>query len=208
MKTRENFRYIVGIDEAGRGPLAGPVAVGAFCARADFCGFKNFSAGVKDSKQLSEKKREEWYAKMLCEKELGNFSFAVSFASSGMIDRRGLSFALKHAIALSLEKLACPPEHTLVLLDGGLYAPAEYIFQETIIKGDEKEPVVSLASIAAKVLRDRMMIRLAKQHPVYGFEKHKGYGTAAHYIAIARHGVLEKVHRKSFLAKFEVRSTQ
>ncbi len=199
MNISKSIRYIVGIDEAGRGPLAGPVAVGAFCVRADFLrDFKKFSTGVKDSKKLSEKKREEWFAKIQSEKKLGNFSFAVTFASNEMIDKRGLTFAIRYALASSLKKLSCPPPETLVLLDGGLRAPEEYIYQETIIKGDEKEPVISLASIAAKVLRDRKMVVLAKRHPQYGFEKHKGYGTVAHYEAIARFGILS-IHRKSFL---------
>lgn len=199
MKFQKNIRYIVGIDEAGRGPLAGHVAVGAFCVGAgadSIRNFKKFSAGVKDSKKLSEKKREEWLEKIHKEKK---FSFAVSFASAEMIDKHGIVFAIRHALALSLKKLKIASGNTLVLLDGGLRAPEEYVFQKTIIKGDEKEPVISFASIAAKVLRDRKMIALAKRYPQYGFEKHKGYGTAAHYEAIAKHGVLEKIHRKSFL---------
>ena len=198
MKLLKNIRYLVGIDEAGRGPLAGPVAVGAFFVRTDSRGFKKFSAGVKDSKKLSAKKREEWFAKMQNEKKSGNFSFAVSFGSAEMIDTRGINFAIRHALAQSLKKLGIPPEQTLVLLDGGLRAPEEYLFQKTIIKGDEKEPVISLASIAAKVSRDKKMTVFAMRYPEYGFEKHKGYGTAAHYEAIARHGVLD-IHRKSFL---------
>jgi ribonuclease HII len=133
------------------------------------------------------------------EKKQGNFVFAVSFGSAMMIDTRGITFAIRHALADSLKKLNRPPEQTLVLLDGGLRAPAEYAFQKTIVKGDEKEPVISLASIAAKVLRDKKLYALAKKYPEYGFEKHKGYGTSSHYAAIAKHGVLEKVHRKSFL---------
>lgn len=198
MKFPKNIEYVVGIDEAGRGPLAGPLALGAFCVRADSRAFRKFCVGVKDSKKLSERKREEWFIKIESEKKLGNISFAVAFASPEMIDKRGLTFSIRHALALSLKKLACPPNQTLVLLDGGLHAPEEYTYQETIIKGDEKEPVISFASIAAKVLRDRKMVALAKRHPQYGFEKHKGYGTAAHYEAIEKYGVLD-FHRKSFL---------
>jgi ribonuclease HII len=199
VRVSKNIRYIIGIDEAGRGPLAGPVAVGAFCVRTDFSReFKKFAAGVKDSKKLSEKKREEWFVKIESEQKRGNFSFAVTFSGNVMIDKRGLTFSIRHALAQSLKKLDLPPEQTLVLLDGGLRAPKEYIFQETIIKGDEKEPVISFASIAAKVLRDRKMVALAKFHPQYGFEKHKGYGTKDHYRAIVKHGVLG-IHRKSFL---------
>lgn len=197
MPPRKNFHFLVGVDEAGRGPLAGPVAVGAFCVRADNADFKEFSSGVKDSKQLSEKKREEWFLRMR-----GKFSFAVSFASARMIDKQGLSFAIRHALTSSLKKLSCPPEQTLVLLDGGLRAPAGYLFQETIIRGDETEPVISFASIAAKVSRDRIMNRMAQRYPAYGFDRHKGYGTAAHYEAISRYGILKNIHRQSFLKKF------
>ncbi len=198
MRFPKNIHYIIGIDEAGRGPLAGPVAVGAFCIRANNRHFQKWCAGVKDSKKLSEKKRELWFAKIQSEKKTGKIDFAVSFASSKMIDVKGLTFAIKHALAESLQKLACNPKETLVLLDGGLHAPKEYLFQQTIIKGDEKEPVISLASIAAKVLRDKKMYRFASVYPLYGFEKHKGYGTRAHYIAIEKYGILD-IHRKRFL---------
>jgi ribonuclease HII len=208
MKFPQNIRYVVGVDEAGRGPLAGPVAVGAFCVPVrNVREFKKFSAGVRDSKKLSEKKREEWFEKIDKEKKEGNFVFADAFGNAEMLDRRGLSCAIRNALAESLKKLGCPPEQTLVLLDGGLRAPEEYIFQKTIIKGDEKEPVISLASIAAKVLRDRKMVVLGKRHPLYGFEKHKGYGTKAHYEAIRSHGVLEKIHRKRFLGNRDFSDT-
>jgi ribonuclease HII len=200
MKIPKGVQYIIGIDEAGRGPLAGPVSLGVACFCAgDFRRFKKFSAGVRDSKKLSEKQREEWFVKMEEETALTEFSFAVSFSSSTMIDSRGLSFAIRRALAGALNKISCPPEQTLVLLDGGLHAPEEYIFQETIIHGDDIEPIISLASIAAKVSRDRKMRALAKKYPEYGFEKHKGYGTKAHYQVIEKYGILEKIHRKSFL---------
>jgi len=200
VKIPKGIKYVIGIDEAGRGPLAGTVSVGAACFFAsDIRRFKKFSAGVKDSKKLSEEKREEWFAKMEREVTLGKFSFAVSFSSSVVIDNRGLSFAIRSALAKSIKKLSCPPESTLVLLDGSLYAPEEYIFQKTIIHGDDIEPIISLASIAAKVFRDRKMYALAKKYPEYCFEKHKGYGTKGHYQAIERYGILEGVHRKSFL---------
>ena len=192
-------RYIVGIDEAGRGPLAGPVALGVACVCLDDKTFKKFSLGVRDSKKLSEKQREEWFAKMMTEKTKGNFSFAVSFASAEIIDTRGLSFAIRRALANALKKLNCSPEETLILLDGGLHAPKEFLYQKTIIHGDDIEPIISLASISAKVLRDRKMIALAKKYPEYGFERHKGYGTKAHYEALEKYGILEGIHRKSFL---------
>jgi ribonuclease HII len=199
MRVTSNIKYIIGIDEAGRGPLAGSVAVGTFCISADNKNFKKFSRGVRDSKKLSEEQREAWFIKMTLEKKLGKIDFAVAFTNAEMIDTKGLSFAIRHALASALKKLNLPPEETLVLLDGGLHAPKEYINQKTIIHGDDIEPIISLASISAKVTRDRKMRTLAKKYPEYGFEKHKGYGTKAHYKAIAKYGILEGVHRKSFL---------
>jgi ribonuclease HII len=215
MRTPKNIRYIIGVDEAGRGPLAGSVAVGLACVSVDNKNFKEFSRGVRDSKKLSEKQREAWFAKMMLEKKKwspsskkrctsahqGKFDFSVSFASAQMIDTRGLSFAIQYALSSVLKKLRCPPEKTLVLLDGGLHASKEYTHQKTIIHGDDIEPIISLASISAKVTRDRKMRALAKKYPEYGFEKHKGYGTKAHYKAIEKYGILEGIHRKSFLKK-------
>jgi ribonuclease HII len=208
MRTPKNVHYIVGIDEAGRGPLAGWVAVGVACVFVDNKNFKKFSRGVRDSKKLSEKQREEWFVKMTSEKKNGKFNFAVSFASAKMIDTRGLSFAIYHALASALKKLNLPQEETLVLLDGGLHAPKEYIHQKTIIHGDDIESIISLASICAKVTRDRKMRVLAKKYPEYGFEKHKGYGTKEHYRAIKKYGILEEIHRKSFLVVHKVRTTK
>jgi ribonuclease HII len=199
MKIPKGIYYIVGIDEAGRGPLAGPVAVGVACVSAFDKNFKKFSRGVRDSKKLSEKQREEWFEKMTREKVKKSFSFFVSYSSAETIDISGLSFAIRRALADALKKLNCPPEETLVLLDGGLHAPKEYSHQKTIIHGDDIEPIISFASIAAKVSRDRKMRALAKKHPEYCFEKHKGYGTKAHYEAIEKYGILEGVHRKRFL---------
>jgi ribonuclease HII len=204
MNAPKHIRHIVGIDEAGRGPLAGPVAVGVFCISTQFAqkDFKKFSRGVRDSKKLTARKREDWFAKILSEKKNGNLSFAVSFASAQMIDRRGIVFAIRHAMKKALSTLPCDPSKTLVYLDGGLRAPEEFLFQETIIRGDDLIPEISLASIAAKVSRDALMLRLANKYPEYGFEKHKGYGTAKHYEKIKEYGVVEGVHRKSFLKKF------
>ena len=236
------MKYEIGIDEVGRGPIAGPVAVGAFLfldekARRQF-------KSVKESKQLSEAKREEWFALIEEHKKKGLLDFAVSFQGEKVIDSKGISFAIKKALKESLEKVCrnLRPSHSnglefkgsrghlglrgsqkcsagsnakltrlklpnfensndesvSVLLDGGLKAPLEFINQETIIKGDEKIQVIALASICAKVLRDRKMIKLGKKHRQYGFERHKGYGTKEHYMAIRKHGILG-AHRRSFL---------
>jgi ribonuclease HII len=193
-------KYLIGIDEVGRGPIAGPVAVGAFIF-IDKNAAKLFK-GVKESKQLSEKQREEWFAIIQKIQKSGQIDFCVTFQSEKVIDSKGLSFAIKKALASSLKTVTnlnnIKSDRARVLLDGGLKAPVEFSFQETIIKGDEKETVIALASICAKVLRDRRMNKLALKHPQYGFEKHKGYGTRKHYEAIKKHEMLP-VHRRSFL---------
>jgi ribonuclease HII len=192
------MKYLIGIDEVGRGPIAGPVAVGAFVfldpkARKIF-------RGVKESKQLNEKSREKWFAIINEAKQAGLVDFCVTFQSEKIIDNKGLSYAIKTALSKSLLALKIDPKSATALLDGGLKAPLEYNDQKTIIKGDEKEMVIALASITAKVLRDRKMIKLGKKYPDYGFEIHKGYGTKKHYDAIKKYGLL-KEHRRSFLGK-------
>lgn len=193
-------RHIIGIDEAGRGPLAGPVAVGAVKLSASSLKLKankGWFRGIKDSKKLSEKQREIWFEKMKIAKKEGWLAYAVVMGSAQEIDRRGIVPTISHALARCLKKIGADPEKSRVLLDGGLKAPAEYLHQKTIIKGDEKEPMIALASIAAKVTRDRLMKRLAKKCLGYGLEVHKGYGTAAHRQALHRRG-LSVIHRKSF----------
>lgn len=194
------FIYLVGIDEVGRGPIAGPVAVGAFVFLDPAA--RRLFRGVKESKQLSEEKREMWFAKIEEAQADGLVNFCVSFESHSTIDKKGLTFTIKKALECSLRSLGIKPRETRVLLDGGLKAPAEYVDQKTIIKGDEKEVVIALASICAKVMRDRKMNRLSLKHPEYGFEKNKGYGTAAHYRAIREFGLLP-IHRRRFLSGFQ-----
>ena len=210
---RTKGQWVIGVDEAGRGPLAGPVAVGVVLAPKGF-NIKKAFPGVADSKKLSEKKREEIFA--LLQPNYGGPSsglvrYVVMFASAKEIDKKGIVVAIRHAVARGLKQLLekttevrppyikAGPLCLEVLLDGSLHAPAEYA-QKTIIKGDVTEPIISLASIAAKVTRDRLMQRLAKKYPGYGFEQHKGYGTKGHYEALMRHG-LSPEHRKTFLTK-------
>ena len=189
-------RFSIGIDEAGRGPLAGPVAVGIIIAPKNFDITKAFP-GVADSKKLSKKKREEIFAllKQKC-KRMSSLRYIVVFASAKIIDKKGISYAVRHTIYKGIRILAPDPTECHVVLDGLLKAPPEYS-QQTIIRGDASEPIISLASIAAKVTRDRLLCRLAKQYPQWGFETHKGYGTPAHYAAIQKHG-LSPIHRKTF----------
>jgi ribonuclease HII len=118
--------------------------------------------------------------------------------SASIIDAKGISHAIRSGIKNCLKKVKADPKKTLVLLDGSLKAPAEFIYQKTIIRGDATEPAISMAAIAAKVTRDRMMKKMALIHRFYGFEIHKGYGTAAHRAEIRLRGP-SPVHRISFL---------
>src|SRR3989344_1271712 len=214
-KEKERFQYLVGIDEVGRGPLAGPVAVGAVGIKLNSkheirnskqilnFKFKNFKLPkcIKDSKKLSEKKREEWLGRIKELKAKGDLDYYVSFVSNKKIDDYGIAHCIRSAIKNSLKKLKADPLKTIILLDGGLKAPEEFMNQKTIIKGDEKEPIISLASIAAKVARDRKMVEYSKKFPQYGFNIHKGYGTVSHCRKIRENG-LSGLHRKSFCKKF------
>jgi ribonuclease HII len=192
------MKYLIGIDEAGRGPLAGPVSVGAVMVPVDFDW--SLIEGVRDSKKLSEKKREVIFERAHELAQGSALRFAVSTSSASYIDTYGIVPAIKRALSEALSHLEIAPEDCHVLLDGGLSAPAAYIHQETIIRGDDTEPVISLASIMAKVTRDRLMCRLAEKYPAYGFEVHKGYGTEAHCKSIRTHG-LSGIHRATFCSR-------
>lgn len=192
-------RFIIGVDEAGRGPLAGPVAVGALAVR--HAGILRRFRGVKDSKQLTADQRDEWYERIKESSSQGDVFFAVSFASPEIIDEKGLTYAVYSALNRALKRLESMHEgcrEAEIRLDGLLHASSRYEAQETIVGGDESEPVIALASICAKVLRDRRMSRLAREYPQYGFEAHKGYGTRAHYKAIEKFGITP-LHRRRFL---------
>ncbi len=190
------MKYVVGIDEAGRGPLAGPVAVGAVKISRD--SNKNFFRGIKDSKKLSSKKREEWFGLVRKAQRNGGLDFAVSLVSEKVIDRRGIVSAVALGIKRCLDKLRLDERESQLFLDGALRAPLKFTHQSTVVRGDEKIPVISLASIVAKVTRDRQMVRLSKRFPEFDFQTHKGYGTRAHRLAIQKHGPTI-LHRQSFL---------
>lgn len=196
----KNHKWIVGIDEVGRGPLAGPVAVGAVAIDSVIYNsrLKKEFKGIRDSKKLSEKQREEWFKKIKIAEKRGDIKFAVSMTSPSVIDKKGIVFSIQSALKHSLLKLSISPDGTQIFLDGGLRAPKEYKNQKTIIHGDDLVQIISIASVVAKVTRDRLMRRLAQKFPKYGFESHKGYGTKAHYLAIKKHGTI-KIHRQSFL---------
>ncbi len=185
--------YIIGIDEVGRGPLAGPVAVGAVAIKKHL--LRKFST-IKESKQLTVSKREAW-SDIIHTHQGNDLRIAVCVVSAKEIDRIGIAPAIKKALSGALRKLAVDPQDCKVLLDGGLTAPPQYLDQKTIIRGDASQTVIAMASVIAKVKRDALMIQLASAYPVYGFEQHKGYGTRAHMEALMRHGLSDQ-HRASF----------
>jgi ribonuclease HII len=186
--------YEVGVDEAGRGPLAGPVAVGLVKVPVDFDW--DVIPGVGDSKKVSALKRQVIFdcAKQL--KKEGKLNFVVVMASAQEIDAKGIAVVIRALIAKGLAKLDSSPQECFIKLDGSLRAPVEFS-QETIIKGDSKELAIGLASICAKETRDREMELLAKQYPGYGLEVHKGYGTKLHRQLIYKNG-LSHVHRTTY----------
>ncbi len=181
--------YILGIDEAGRGPLAGPVTL-AYVASPVTRRRKIFR-NIRDSKKLTPRGREEWFEILKNHPEL---QVGVTSVGPGTIDKRGITAAVKIGINRLLRRLNIKPK--MILLDGSLFAPPECP-QKTIIKGDEKIPIISAASIIAKVSRDRKMLRLHKKYPKYGFDKHKGYGTKAHLQKLKIHGACA-IHRTRF----------
>lgn len=219
-KEREPIKWLVGIDEVGRGPLAGPVGVG-IC----FIPFvKNISNSYKeflkknkenlkkyklsyvlgkDSKKLSAEVRETW-SQFLKDAELGTYAnFIYLSKTAKQIDENGISVCIKICINDGLQKhmrdTGLSESEYCILLDGGLKAPANFDNQETFTKGDEKEMVISFASIYAKVKRDLYMTKSASkpEYGKYGFEKHKGYGTESHRRLISQHG-LSDLHRESY----------
>lgn len=224
-------KWTIGIDEAGRGPLAGPVSVGLVLVPANFNW--NLILGVNDSKQLSEEKREEIFERAKVLQKEGKLQYIVEMMAASKIDSDGISVCIKKSIAKGLKKitsrrsclllqntlenaqilksrstrqdLVLDPVEVMVKLDGSLKAPAEFVHQETIIKGDSKERVIGLASIIAKVTRDRYMVKIAKQadYAVYDFARHKGYGTVIHRSMIAQHG-LSPEHRISYCKNIQM----
>lgn len=196
-RNPEKIKYIIGIDEVGRGPLAGPVTVCAFAILENDLKLLE-TVGAKDSKVLSEQKRDV-VAHKLCElvKE-GKCVYKISSTAPEVIDEKGLTKAIQMALDATLKKLRIHPEHADVYLDGGLKAPQKFFRQHTIIKGDGKVPVISCASVLAKVYRDALMNEYDLEFPQYGFFNHKGYGTPEHYKALKKYG-MTPIHRRLFL---------
>ncbi len=186
--AKKGYRYIAGVDEAGRGPLAGPVYAAAVIlpedARLD---------GINDSKKLSEKNREELFEKIT---EIA-ISYAICAVDEKVIDEINILNATHKAMNGAVSMLCQKPDY--VIIDGNSIKGME-IAHQTVVKGDSKSISIAAASILAKVARDRYITEMAEKYPFYGFEKHKGYGTKAHTDAILEHGVCP-IHRKTFLKK-------
>lgn len=209
----ENISYIIGIDEVGRGPLAGPVLV---CALAIAKNFKiekiiEEKLPLKDSKKLTKNQRQAWNKKITSLKKEGKIFFITTNCSHDIIDKINISKATNKAVLTAVKKLLkqLPLNSNIeIFLDGGLKInPTKLDFKnfkikkiETIIKGDEKIPVISLASIIAKEKRDSLMKKNHKIFCHYNFEKNSGYGTKEHIRAIKKFGLC-KIHRKSFIKK-------
>lgn len=185
----------VGIDEVGRGPLAGPVTV---CAVQwiDLSDPKVVLEGISDSKKLSPSQRRVWLHR--AEHMSGvRLRFALYSVQASEIDRAGIVAALRDASAEALKNLKNEQVIHHVYADYGLPVSKQYVHTH-LVKGDEKNPLIALASIIAKETRDALMCELSEQFPVYGFNKHKGYGTKYHREMIQKHGS-SPVHRKTFL---------
>lgn len=188
------MELLIGVDEAGRGPLAGPVAVGAVAVPPGFDVKQEFP-GVTDSKLLSRQKREILFIRIEQRASRGDLQFSVRMSDHRFIDRHGIVRAVQTAVWAGVRELAAPT-HGFVMLDGLLKAPASYA-QRTVVGGDLRVPVISLASILAKVTRDRLMEEISVRYPEYNFHQNMGYGTPEHKRAIRRHGLCD-IHRKSF----------
>lgn len=213
MKEREaelhaaGYRNIAGVDEVGRGPLAGPVVAAAVVLPDDFD-----ALGVDDSKKLSEKKREELYD-VIMEKAV---AYGIGMADHDVIDEINILQATKQAMRQAISKLDAMLKSRSARSGGdaaGIAGGIDYVLfdaveiedidipQESVIKGDAKILCIAAASIVAKVTRDRMMVGYAQEFPGYGFEKNKGYGTRQHYDGIDSQGICP-IHRKTFLKKY------
>ena len=186
---QKGFRAVCGVDEAGRGPLAGPV-----CAAAVILEEGTVIEGLDDSKKLSEKKREALFD-VICEKAL---AYSIAFGSLEEIEEHNILGATFIAMNRSIEGLSVPADFAII--DGNRKPSGIKIPCETLIKGDSISCSVAAASILAKVTRDRLMEELDKEYPEYNFKKHKGYGTKEHTDLILKYGPC-KAHRPSFLKK-------
>ena len=187
---KEKINYICGIDEAGRGPLAGPVVVAAVIMPKN-----SMIEGVNDSKKVSEKKREKLYEEITS----SAIAWGVGIIDQNEIDSLNILNATKKGLTSAIKELEIKPN--LILVDALTGIDTLGIPYRSIIKGDAKSYSIAAASIIAKVTRDRIMRQWDELYPQYGFEKHKGYGTKMHIEAIKEYGI-GPLHRRSFVKKF------
>ena len=185
----KGIRVICGVDEAGRGPLAGPVGAAAVILPPNM-----EIPGLNDSKKLSDKKRRELFP-IIKEQAI---AYGIAFVDHQKIDEINILQATYMAMGQAIAQLSVKPE--LALIDGNRAADFG-VPTETVVHGDSLSASIAAASVLAKVSRDDYMLEMAKEYPQYGFEIHKGYGTKAHYAAITEHGT-SPIHRMSFLKKF------
>lgn len=188
-KINLGFKTVAGVDEAGRGPLAGPV-----CAAAVILPVECVIEGLDDSKKLSEKKREKLYD-IIIEKAI---SYNIQLVDNEVIDDINILNATYLAMTNAVNNLDVKPD--FVLIDGNRLPPELKTPSEAIVKGDSKSMSIAAASILAKVTRDRLMLELASEYPEYEFERHKGYGTKLHCEKLREFGPC-KIHRKTFIGK-------
>ena len=186
----QGYELICGVDEAGRGPLAGPVCAAAVILPTDL-----EIEGLNDSKKLTEKKREALYD-IIIEKAL---AYGIAMVSEKVIDEINILQATFLAMKGAVEAMELTPDY--VLIDGNREPDLGQLAVKTIVKGDSRSANIAAASILAKVTRDRYMMEMDREYPQYGFAVHKGYGTKKHYEALTEHGHCP-IHRLSFLKKF------
>ena len=186
----EGFAPVCGVDEAGRGPLAGPVCAAAVILPQDL-----EIEGLNDSKKLTEKRREALYDVIVREA----VAYGIAFADEKEIDEINILQATFLAMRRAVEQLSVRPN--IVLVDGNREPDLGDLPVKTIVKGDSLSANIAAASILAKVTRDRFMLEQDAIYPQYGFAVHKGYGTKAHYAALTQYGACP-IHRRSFLKKF------
>jgi ribonuclease HII len=194
----KGYRYVAGLDEAGRGPLAGPVVAAAVVNLSRLAGSRiggKIFQKINDSKKMTAKDREEVFEALT---KNPNIKFGVGIVSEKIIDKINILEASKLAMGLAVKNLEkkFKVKVDFLLIDGNfkIYCATP---QRAIIKGDQKVMSIAMASIIAKVTRDRIMQKLHKKYPQYGFEKHKGYGTALHFKMLKKHGACP-IHRKTF----------
>ncbi len=189
----QSLTHVAGVDEAGRGPLAGPVVAAAVVLPAHWqaVGIEERLRDLNDSKQLTEAQRENFFAILTAHPEI---RFAIAVVDAATIDRINILQATHRAMNEALAQLSPPPQH--VLVDGRPVKTMRFP-QTALVKGDAKSYSIAAASVLAKVTRDRMMLEFHAQYPHYGFAEHKGYGTPQHRAAIAKFGACA-IHRRSF----------